>query len=478
IEHEVLILRRLQGSDGRSRAFINDMSIGVQMLRTIGKELVEIHGQHDERALIDPSGHRDLVDAFGGLERDAAALAARYEAWSEADAARLRHEGEVAAARANADYLAHALEELETLSPEPGEEETLSARRQFMMNAEKIVSELDEAMDALQGEGTAGARLASVLRRIERQAGSSMADSASPFTAVTEALERVLGETENARLKIEEALAATAFEPGDLERTEERLFGLRALARKHRVPVDALPALMEKLAADLSAIATSETRAEELAAAASAARKTYDEAAVRLSKARAKAAKKLDKDVAGELAPLKLEKARFITQIDKVDLAEGGPSGIDRIAFFVAANPGTEPGPMMKVASGGELARFILALKVVLASRGSAPTLIFDEVESGVGGATAAAVGERLAGLGQSAQVLAVTHAPQVAALARGHMRIAKEAVSTDRGEAMTTQVSVLDEDERREEVARMLAGQTVTDEARAAADRLMRKSA
>ena len=478
IEDSVLILRRLQGGDGRSRAFINDLGVSVQLLRQVGRVLVEIHGQHDERALIDPSGHRDLVDAFGGLEQDAAQLVSRYEAWADADSARLRHESEVAAARANADYLAHALEELQTLSPEPGEEEALSSRRQLMMSAEKIASELNEALDALQGEGTTGARLASALRRIERQATAAGAGSASPFVAVADALERVLSETESAREKIEETLSAMAFEPGDLERTEERLFALRALARKHRVQVDALPALQEKLAADLSAIATSESRAAELAEAAKQAREDYEQAALVLSKARAKAAKKLDNEVGGELAPLKLEKARFLTAVDTVDLQEGGPAGIDRIAFFVAANPGTEPGPMMKVASGGELARFILALKVVLASRGSAPTLIFDEVESGVGGATAAAVGERLAGLGESVQVLAVTHAPQVAALAQGHLRIAKEAVATAKGEYMTTRVAVLSDEERREEVARMLAGQTITDEARAAADRLLRKSA
>jgi DNA repair protein RecN (Recombination protein N) len=478
IEDSVLILRRLQGGDGRSRAFINDLGVSVQLLRQVGRVLVEIHGQHDERALIDPSGHRDLVDAFGGLEQDAAQLVSRYEAWADADSARLRHESEVAAARANADYLAHALEELQTLSPEPGEEEALSSRRQLMMSAEKIASELNEALDALQGEGTTGARLASALRRIERQATAAGAGSASPFVAVADALERVLSETESAREKIEETLSAMAFEPGDLERTEERLFALRALARKHRVQVDALPALQEKLAADLSAIATSESRAAELAEATNQAREDYEQAALLLSKARAKAAKKLDNEVEGELAPLKLEKARFLTAVDTVDLQEGGPAGIDRIAFFVAANPGTEPGPVMKVASGGELARFILALKVVLASRGSAPTLIFDEVESGVGGATAAAVGERLAGLGESVQVLAVTHAPQVAALAQGHLRIAKEAVATAKGEYMTTRVAVLSDEERREEVARMLAGQTITDEARAAADRLLRKSA
>src|SRR5680860_711437 len=469
-----LILGRVQGADGRSRAFINDTNVSVQLLRQVGQALVEIHGQHDERALIDPSGHRDLVDAFGGLNADAARVAERYDAWQAADAARARHEGEIAATRANADYVAHALEELRALNPEQGEEEALAARRQLMMNAEKIAAELTEALDALQGEGTAGARLASALRRIERQA----ATGGLALTAAAEALERVLSETNAARDRLEEALALTAFEPGDLERAEERLFALRALARKHRVQVDELAALTERLEAELAALDRSEGRADELAKAAQAARAAYETAASALSKARHEAAKRLDAEVAAELAPLKLDKARFVTHIDTVDLAEGGPSGIDRIAFWVATNPGTEPGPMMKVASGGELARFILALKVVLAARGSAPTLIFDEADSGVGGATASAIGERLAGLAASVQVLAVTHAPQVAALAQGHLMIAKEAMQGPDGEAMATRVAVLEGTHRREEIARMLAGQTITDEARAAADRLMSKSA
>ena len=474
LDDGVLILRRVQGMDGRSRAFINDTSVSVQLLREVGRALVEIHGQHDERALIDPSGHRDLVDAFGGLTLDAAKLAALYDAWQEADAARARHESEIAATRANADYVAHALEELRTLNPQPGEEEALAERRQLMMNAEKIAGELNEALDALQGEGTAGARLASALRRIERQAASGGA----LLAGVAEALERVLAETNTARDKLEEALAATAFEPSDLERAEERLFALRALARKHRVQVDDLASLTARLEAELAALDTSEGRAAELAEQAKAARKAYETAALALSKARAKAAKKLDAEVAGELAPLKLEKARFVTHIEIADLADGGPSGIDRVAFWVATNPGTEPGPMMKVASGGELARFILALKVVLAARGSAPTLIFDEADSGVGGATAAAVGECLSGLAETVQVLAVTHAPQVAALAQGHLMIAKEAMQGPQGEIMATRVAVLEGAHRREEIARMLAGQTITDEARAAADRLMSKSA
>jgi DNA repair protein RecN (Recombination protein N) len=471
---DALILRRVQGSDGRSRAFINDTSVGVQLLRQVGQALVEIHGQHDDRALIDASGHRELVDAFGGLGAEVAGVAAAHAAWQDADAERRRHDAEIAATRANADYVAHALEELRVLDPQQGEEEALASRRQLMMHAEKLAGELSDALDALAGEGTGAARLAAALRRIERQA------SVAPqlLTPVAEALSRVLSETDDARGKIEQALAESVFEPKDLERAEERLFALRALARKHRLTVDDLPALTQRLEAELAALDTSEARAGELAKAMDAARKAYETKALALSKARLTAAKRLDKEVMGELGPLKLERASFITEIETVDPGDGGPSGIDRIAFFVRTNPGTEPGPLMKVASGGELARFILALKVVLAARGSAPTLVFDEADSGVGGATAAAVGERLAKLAARVQVLAVTHAPQVAAVADGHMLIAKEVVRGSKGEATVTRVAVLEGEHRREEIARMLAGQTITDEARAAAARLMSRSA
>ncbi|HYB63648.1 MAG TPA: hypothetical protein VEC59_00145, partial [Steroidobacteraceae bacterium] len=267
-------------------------------------------------------------------------------------------------------------------------------------------------------------------------------------------------------------------EPHELERAEERLFELRALARKHRVAVDDLPALVARLETELAALDQGETRLEELTATTLAAREIYASAALHLSEARKAAAERLDAEVAAELAPLKLDKARLFTRIETGTVYEGGPHGLDRVAFWVRTNLGTEPGPLMKVASGGELARVILALKVVLAARGSAPTLVFDEVDAGVGGATAAAVGERLAGLGANVQVLAVTHAPQVAALADEHMLIAKDAVHGPDGETMATRVLVLDGERRREEIARMLAGQTITEEARAAAKRLMSRSA
>jgi DNA repair protein RecN (Recombination protein N) len=471
---DTLILRRVQSVDGRTRALINDTAVSVQLLRQIGQALVEIHGQHDDRALIDPSGHRDLVDAFGGLSEDVRAVAAAFDAWKAAEEAHATHAAEIAAVRANADYVGHALDELRELSPQTGEEEGLASRRQLMMHAEKIASELEEALDALRGEGTGGARLAAALRRIERQAGLG----GELLGAVAQALERVLAETDAAQGKIEQALAGLAFEPKELERAEERLFALRAAARKHKVQVDDLPALIGRLEADFAALDRSETRLAELAQAAEAARDGYAAAAVALSKARRAAAERLDAEAAAELRPLKLEKAQFITTIETVDPDQGGPSGIDRVAFFVRTNPGTEAGPLMKVASGGELARFILALKVVLAARGSAPTLVFDEVDSGVGGATAAAVGERLGRLATRVQVLAVTHAPQVAAVASGHFLIAKEPLAGPKGETMATRVVVLEGEHRREEIARMLAGQTVTDEARAAAARLMSRSA
>ena len=467
-----LILRRIQSADGRSRAFINDVAVGVQLLRQVGQALVEIHGQHDDRALIDPSGHRDLVDAFGGLSGEA--VAAAWEAWRSAEDKRVRHTNEIAAIRANADYVSHALEELVSLKPQAGEEKALASRRQLMMHAEKIAGELNEALDALQEEGTNGSRLAAALRRIERQAGAGGA----LLTSVAEALERVLAETNTARAKIDEALAAMAFEPHELEHAEERLFALRALARKHRVAVDDLPALVARLETELVALDQGETRLEELTATTLATREIYASAALHLSEARKAAAERLDAEVAAELAPLKLDQARLFTRIETGSVYDGGPRGLDRVAFWVRTNPGTEPGPLMKVASGGELTRVILALKVVLAARGSAPTLVFDEVDAGVGGATAAAVGERLARLGANVQVLAVTHAPQVAALANEHMLIAKEAVLGPEGEAMATRVLVLDGERRREEIARMLAGQTITDEARAAAERLISKSA
>ncbi|MFP3920413.1 MAG: DNA repair protein RecN [Dichotomicrobium sp.] len=465
-----LILRRVQQSDGRSRAFINDQPVSVQLLRQTGARLVEIHGQHDDRAMTDAATHRRLLDCYGGLTAEVEAVRRAWDAWRTLEGQLAEREANLAQARENADYLRHTLDELEELAPEDGEEQRLAETRQTMMNAEKIATELNGALESLSGAGGAEERLSSTLRRLERFGGGEL------LSPVVEVLERVLVEAGEARDTIETALRDSAYSQADLERVEERLFALRTLARKHRVTVDELPGLQAEFARLLDELAQGEDALVRLREEMTAARKHYRAVADALSDKRRETATQLDAAVMRELPPLKLEKARFITRLDPLE--EGGPDGLERVSFQVQTNPGTAPGPIMKVASGGELSRFILALKVVLAERGSAPTLIFDEIDTGVGGATAAAIGERLARLAEGAQVLAVTHAPQVAAHAQAHMRISKEAAQGERGESMVTRVAPLDHADRHEEIARMLAGAKVTEEARAAAKRLIGSAA
>ncbi len=469
-----LVLRRTQSPDGRSRAFINDDAVSVQLLRRVGAMLVEIHGQHDDRALTDAAAHRDLLDAYGCLSGEAAALAERYHIWRGALEDAQEHEVHLAQVRENRDFLEHSLEELRALEPQPGEESALAERRTLMMHAEKITADLDEALAALSGEGTAEARLSAALRKLERQRETA----GMVLEQVAAAIERVLTEASEARAAVETALRQTTFEPRELEEAEERLFALRALARKHKVQVDDLADLIARFEAELETLDAGEERLSALRQAADEAHAAYLQAAGDLSAKRISAAAELDKAVNRELAPLKLERAEFTTKVETLHPVEAGPSGLDRVAFWVRTNPGTAPGPLMKVASGGELSRFMLALKVVLAARGSAPTLIFDEIDTAIGGATAAAMGERLARLAHDLQVLAVTHAPQVAAQAGRHLRITKEALAAGEGDAVVTRVALLQSEARREEIARMLAGQTVTDEARAAAERLMERRA
>ncbi len=411
-----LILRRMQMADGRTRAFVNDQPVSVQAMREIGAALVEIHGQHDDRALIDPAKHRALIDAFGGLAAELAATRETWTAWRQARADLAAEEKRIAKAREDADYLRHAHEELTKLAPQPKEEETLAASRTGMMQAEKVTSELREAHGALAGDHSPISALASVQRRLERRA----AQAPSLIEPSVKALSLALDALETAAQTMEAALREARFDPRDLERVEERLFALRAAARKFSVPVQELPALAERFGADLAALDAGEARLIALGKAAQAAEKRYTAASATLSAGRKKAAAELDKTVNGELAPLKLENAKFSTLIE-TDAAASSADGVDRIEFWVQTNPGTRPGPLMKVASGGELARFMLALKVALADRGSAPTLVFDEIDTGVGGAVADAIGQRLARLAARVQVLAVTHAPQVAARAGGH---------------------------------------------------------
>lgn len=463
-----MILRRVQLADGRTRAFINDQSISVQTLKAVGAALVEIHGQHDERALVDASTHRQLLDAFAGLEKEVAALESLWEARRTANQALDEHRASMERAAREADYLRHAADELKTLKPRDGEETALAERRTTMMQGEKIASDLREAQEAVSGSHSPVPALAAAVRRLERRA----ANSPALVEPAVKAIDIAINALEEAEQHLSAALIAADFDPAELERIEERLFALRAASRKYSTPVDGLATLAAKFVADVALIDAGADRLKKLEAAASEADKRYGAAAEKLSAARTKSADKLNKAVNAELAPLKLERAKFMTQVE-TDAKSPGPQGIDRVEFWVQTNPGTKPGPMMKVASGGELSRFLLALKVVLSDRGSAPTLVFDEIDTGVGGAVADAIGARLARLAGQVQVMAVTHAPQVAARASQHLLISKDAL--DKGKRVATRVNALAADHRREEIARMLAGAEITAEARAAAERLLR---
>ena len=465
-----LILRRTQFADGRTRAFVNDQPVSVQVMKQLGEVLVEIHGQHDDRALVDAATHRRLLDAFGGLEKDAAKVETLWEARREAETAVEEHRAEVERARREADWLRHAVDELGKLNPQPGEETALAERRTAMMQVEKVAEDLREAHEVVGGNNSPVAAIAGALRRLERRQGQAPA----LIEPVVRSLDTALNGLEEARANLEAALRAADYDPEELERGEERLFALRAAGRKYNVTVDNLAALAEQYRNDIALIDAGEEKLKALEDTARAAEAAFRKAAEALSKARVKAGAALDKAVNGELAPLKLERAKFMTQIDS-DANAAGPNGIDRVEFWVQTNPGTRPGPLMKVASGGELARFLLALKVVLADRGSAPTLVFDEIDTGVGGAVADAIGVRLARLAGGVQVLAVTHAPQVAARAGRHYVISKDALA--KGKRVATRVTEVAADHRREEIARMLAGAEITNEARAAAERLIKQA-
>jgi DNA repair protein RecN (Recombination protein N) len=462
-----LILRRVQLADGRTRAFVNDQPASAQTIRAISSGLVEIHGQHDERALMDASAHRALVDAYGGLEASAESIRAAFDAVKSVELELADETARVAAAQAEADFAAHAHLELTKLAPMPGEEEALAERRSLMMQAEKVSADIREAHESLSGEASAMPLLVAAARRLERR----LSQAPALIEPCVKALDTALEALDAATAAIETALRAADFDPDELERAEARLFALRGMARKYSTPVAQLAALAEKYAADLAALDAGRARLVALGEAAKKARSEYSLAAAVLSKARQSSARQLEKAVGAELAPLKLERARFIVEIAS-DASVLSPDGIDRVEFCVQTNPGSRAGPLMKVASGGELARFMLALKVALADRGSAPTLVFDEIDTGVGGAVADAIGQRLARLASRAQVLAVTHAPQVAARSTRHFRIAKSDVG--KGERVATRVLALDAPARREEIARMLAGATITEEARAAAKRLI----
>ncbi len=463
-----VILRRVQSADGRTRGFINDRPASVALMRQVGQALVEIHGQHDDRALVDPEAHRTLLDQYGGLEREAAAVAGAHAAWRSTEQELRAHRARVEAAAREADYIRAAVEELSHLAPIAGEEDELAERRQIMMRSEKIVTDVNDAHEELSGLASPIPPLAGLLKRLDRKR-DQLPGLLDP---TIERLDVALDALSDAQMALQEALRSLEFDPRALEETEERLFALRAAGRKFSAPVDALPELTAKMIGDLADLDAGEERLARLEAELTEKRTLFDRAAAALSEQRQTVARLLEAAVMAELPDLKLDRAAFLVEMAS-DPDRPSAAGIDIVEFYVRTNPGTRAGAMMKVASGGELSRFLLALKVALADRGSAPTLVFDEIDTGVGGAVADAIGRRLARLAGTVQVLAVTHAPQVAARAATHLLISKAAA--DAGEdRVATRVAPIGETGRREEIARMLAGETVTDEARAAAERLI----
>ncbi|MCC2981396.1 DNA repair protein RecN [Sphingomonas sp. IC4-52] len=460
---EPLIIRRVVKADGGSRGFVNNQPASAALLRELGARLVEIHGQHDDRGLLNPRGHRALLDMFARL--DTVAVNAAWQSWRSAETALEAAREEIETAARDREWLDHAVAELDALAPEPGEEETLAERRRTMQRSEKISEDLNALIDALDGSEGALSRLRQAARILDRISS----DHPSLAEALA-ALDRAMVEASSAGDQVGEATRALAFDPRALEEDEARLFELRGMARKHRVQPDDLAALADELRARRERLEAGEEGIAALEAKASVARQAYAVAAQKLSKGRAAAAQRLDAAVAAELPPLKLDAARFRTAVTPLPEEQWGPAGQDRVEFEIATNPGAPFGPLIKIASGGELSRFILALKVALAEEGGAATMIFDEIDRGVGGAVASAIGERLHRLARQTQLLVVTHSPQVAARGAEHLLIAKR----NDGVVTRTGVRQLTAAERREEIARMLSGATITEEARAQADRLI----
>jgi DNA repair protein RecN (Recombination protein N) len=465
-----LVLRRVVGADARSRGFVNDQPVGTGLMRQIGALLIEVHGQHEQQGLFDPAVQRGLLDAYGGLEGTLAELRQAHAAWRELERQRAAIAEQLERTAAEEDYLRHVLAELDALAPEPDEEETLAALRARLMDREKLTAAIGEALALLRDGGGVEGRLGSARRVVERvceRAGDTL-------EVAVAALDRAGVELAEADAALERAGHDLAHGDERLEQVEERLFALRAAGRKHRVAVVDLPRLRDETAARLAAIDAGGERLADAAKAAAQARETLALHCRQLSAARQRAARALGKAVMAELPPLKLDKASFAVRLASLPEAQWSADGAERVAFEVATNPGQEPGPLAKIASGGELARLMLAIKVVLARVGSVPSLVFDEVDTGIGGATAAAVGERLVRLGRTVQVLVVTHAPQIAARADHHWRVEK----MTRGARASVTARALEPQSRREEIARMLAGASITDAARAAADSLLARSA
>lgn len=462
-----LILKRVQNADGRSKAFINDQVVSTRLLKQIGDQLIEIHGQHDNRALADTGAYLSLLDAFAGLTAEAKTINKLWDVWQEAKIKVATHEENLRKAQADEDYTRHVLAELEQLKPSSAEEQALADERSVLQASEKVASDVLDAKKMLHKDGGVEKRIYSAMSALERN-DASIEALVKPSV---EALDRALIELQLASEEIAELERNLEFDPARLDDVEERLFALRGAARKHGVMVDELPALLEKFRNMIASLEGDQARADELYKAMNEAKVAYEKAASIQSKKRQSVAKVLENAVTSELPPLKLERAKFYCKVKNLGEAGASRNGFDSVSFEVMTNPGTASGPLMKVASGGELARIMLSLKVSLADKGSAPTLVFDEIDTGVGGAVAEAIGSRLARLGEKVQVITVTHSPQVAASAQNQFVISKAEQSKDR---MVTNVLLLSEAERHEEIARMLAGAVVTNEARAAAQKLL----
>ena len=469
---ETIILRRTVETDGRSRAFINDQAISVGLLNKLGQQIIEIHGQFDNQRLMRPDNHREILDSFTGATKLLTSVRIAYQKWSDASTALEQGISEAADTKKDEEFLRFAVEEINVLSPLQGEEEKLSNKRKLMMHGEKLVEALTEVQEQLQGETPIDQRMQNTLRTLER--ANTYSDG--KFKEVIQRFESGLNDILDGREQLDRLNSEIIVDPAELEITEERLFALRALARKHQVNTDDLNRLKEDFVKRLSEIESNEARLAQLKRNQSSARNEFIDNATRVRNARQKAAKTLEKAVNEELDDLKLTQARFYAHVVELKEEEWNKHGIDRVLFLVSTNPKIDPGPINKIASGGELARFMLALKAVLATVDPIPTLIFDEADTGVGGAIASAVGDRLVLLSEGSQVLVVTHSPQVAAKGRHHWRVSKSVITNDKkfDQMNTTIVESLDEISRKEEIARMLAGAEITEEARAAADRLI----
>lgn len=464
---EPLIIRRSVKADGGSRAFINDQPCSAALLREIGGQLIEIHGQHDDRGLINPRGHRALLDMFAG--GDGVKVKAAFEGWQSAKSVLEQAKQNQEQAEQDRDYLEHAVAELGKFAPQPGEEQELALERATMMKGEKLTGDLELIRSAFDGSEGGLASLRAAARRLDR-----IAEDHPILAEALSALDRAVIEASEAEDKLNDAAAALSFDPQRLDDMETRLFELRALARKHRVEPDKLQELYVDLQTRLAAISDGGKSLDALEASLAESKSAYVGASEALRAKRTRAAKALDKAVAGELEPLKLGAARFETMVENLPEERWSASGMDRIEFLISTNPGAPLAPLGKIASGGELSRFILALKVALAEEGGAKTIIFDEVDRGVGGAVASAIGDRLSRLSRGAQLLVVTHSPQVASKGDAHMLINKSSAKDGSATVSRTDVQALDGEGRRQEIARMLSGADVTDEARAQADRLL----